>query len=158
MAHEHRNSADPYQQSNRQSHREPLCPKDENFRHCHEHRDGGQHDRSEARRHTLLSPEQQAVIEDKDQNRKQRRCTPLPKSRRTSSLQPHPPVENNPGGQETHAREQKWRHFAHADADRQKGRPPNKIDNREGEQHLPRARLRGLFHEASRVRNANNPA
>ena len=50
---------------------DPLGAQKNDFRERHKHRDDGQHDGGNARRHTLLGPEQQSVVEDEDEHRKQ---------------------------------------------------------------------------------------
>src|ERR1700751_679217 len=70
-AHEHRDSTDSYEKSHRQAGTQVLRPQDKDLRHCHEHGNRGHHDGSETGGYALLSPEEQSVIEDKDQDRKQ---------------------------------------------------------------------------------------
>src|ERR1039457_6943669 len=100
----------------------------------------------DARGHSAFSPEKQPVVENKNQDREKRGRAPLARSRRSCAPGAHPAVEYDSGNQETHARQKKWRNFAHPYADRQEGRAPHQIDNGEGEEHLPCTRLGSSIH------------
>ncbi len=117
---------------------EPLGSQEQNLRQRHEHRDCGHHDRGDAGRHALLGPEQEAVVEDEDQKREQEDRHPLAAIRQGLALRDHPSEENESRDKEAHCREEKRRNLMNANANREKRGSPDEVNDREGEQGLPR--------------------
>jgi hypothetical protein len=64
-------------------------------------------------------PEEQSVIENKDQNCEEASSAPLGRSGHGSASGAHPCEQNRACHCEAHGREKKWRNFAHANPDRE---------------------------------------
>ena len=62
------------------------------------------------------------------------------------ALQNHPDVKNQSGGQKAHGRKEEGRDFANAYANGKKCGSPNKIDDRESQQRLPRGSMGSGLH------------
>src|SRR5579863_989057 len=132
-----------------------LRPQKNDFSDRDEYRNRRQHDRRDARRHGAFRPEKQAVIQDEDENRENGSRRPLAPRRRRRSPHSHPAIQHQPRNQEPQARQQKRRHFADTDPDRQKSRSPDEINRREREQNLPDWWPSGRVHNPPRLASRN---
>lgn len=118
-----------------------LGSEEHDLRQCHECGDRSHHDGGEAGGHALLGPEQESIVDDEDQNSEQRDRHPLAAARRRLALGDHPSIKDKSGDGETHCRQEEWWNVVNADADRKERRSPHEVDNREGQQGLPRGAM-----------------
>ena len=145
-AYQNAHAAEADQQRDRQAHGQTLGTQDEDLGNRHEGGDGGQHHGSDSGGDALLGPEDEAVVAHEDEERDDGNGTPLARSWRGCAAGAHPAIENDPGDDETHCSQKKGRDLVDANADREKCRSPNKVDDGEGQQHFPRTRLGRGFH------------
>src|SRR5207244_635404 len=95
-------------------------------------------------RNTLLRPEEASVIHHEDERAEKRCPRPLAQARRWRAFEAHPDIQDQASREKPHSCQQEWRDLAHAHADREEGRSPDKIDDRERQQNLPRRWAGGL--------------
>src|SRR5207237_6416977 len=77
--------------------------------------------------------------------RHQKQCAqPLCQARRWRAVQEPPEIQDQASREKPHSCQQEWRDLAPAHADREEGRSPDKIDDRERQQNLPRRWAGGL--------------
>ena len=79
--HEDCNAGDARKECEGQAKGEALRAENENLRQRHETGNGGQNNRGDARGNALLGPEEEAVVDDKDEERKQECGKPLARRR-----------------------------------------------------------------------------
>ena len=77
MTHQHRHSGNPDQQRHGEAPVSRCVFMIKISESRHEHGNRGHHHRGDSRGHPALRPEQQPVIEDKNQNRQQSSCSPF---------------------------------------------------------------------------------
>ena len=147
--HEDCDAGDSGKEGESQANCEALRAENENLRQRHETGNGGENNRGDAGGNALLGPEEEAVVDDEDEKRKQECGKPLAGRRPALAVRDCPEKNQQARGQKSHgAEEERWE-LADADANGEEGRSPNKIDNRKGQEDLPASGFYGGFHISS---------
>ena len=102
VAHQHAHSADADQKRRGQADSEPLRAQENNFAQRHENGNRGEHHGGDARRHALLGPEQQAVIEQENYHPEDGCRAPFTSGRCAFAAREYPAEQNQARNRKAH--------------------------------------------------------